>query len=242
MISRVLGLPVEASAHAAQIDTITGLVHLLMLVLFIGWGSYFVWALIRFRQGRSPRARYQPVTGRLSTYSEVLVVLVELILLAAFSIPAWATRVNVPSQNDALVVRVVAEQFAWNIHYAGADGQFAVTDLTRAEADNPLGIVPGSPHGADDVTTLGELVLPVNRPVIVQLTAKDVIHSFGIPAMRVKQDAIPGMMIPVWFTPSREGLYEIACSQLCGLGHYRMRAVVRVVSRDEFNRWLATNH
>jgi cytochrome c oxidase subunit 2 len=128
------------------------------------------------------------------------------------------------------------------VHYAGPDDQFAATDMKLAEADNLLGIVPGSPHGADDVATVSEVVVPVNRPVIVQLTAKDVIHSFGIPAMRVKQDAIPGMMIPVWLTPSREGVYEIACSQLCGLGHYRMRGVVRVVSADEFSRWLASQH
>jgi cytochrome c oxidase subunit 2 len=91
------------------------------------------------------------------------------------------------------------------------------------------------------VTTVSELVVPINRPVVVQLTAKDVIHSFGVPAMRVKQDAIPGMVIPVWFTPTREGVYEIACSQLCGLGHYRMRGIVRVVASDEFDRWLASN-
>jgi heme/copper-type cytochrome/quinol oxidase subunit 2 len=99
-------------------------------------------------------------------------------------------------------------------------------------------LMVASPHSADDVTTVSELVLPVNRPVIVELTAKDVIHSFGVPAMRVKQDAIPGMMTRVWFTPTREGVFEVACSQLCGLGHYRMRAVVRVVSSEEFTRWL----
>lgn len=99
--------------------------------------------------------------------------------------------------------------------------------------------MPGSPHAADDVTTVSEIVLPVGRPVIVQLSAKDVIHSFGVPVMRVKQDAIPGMMIPVWFTPSRVGEYEIACSQLCGLGHYRMRGLLRVVYAEEYTRWLA---
>jgi cytochrome c oxidase subunit 2 len=238
-LARLLGLPVEASAHAVQIDTITVLVHVLMLALFVGWGGYFLWALVRFRSSRNPRAEYQPVRGRLSTYSEAFIVLAELILLGFFSIPAWATRVSsLPNESDALVIKVVAEQFAWNVHYPGPDRQFALADLKRAEADNPLGIVAGSPHGADDVTTVSEIVLPVNRPVIVELTAKDVIHSFGIPAMRVKQDAIPGMMTPVWFTPTRQGIYEVACSQLCGLGHYRMRAVVRVVSSEEFARWL----
>jgi cytochrome c oxidase subunit II len=239
-LARLLGLPVEASAHAVQIDTIIVLVHVLMGALLVGWGAYFVWVLVRFRSGRNPKANYHPVGGRFSTYSEALIVLAELILLGFFSIPAWATRVgSLPSEDDALVIRVVAEQFAWNVHYPGPDRQFALSDLKRAEADNPLGIVAGSPHSTDDVTTVSELVLPVNRPVIVELTAKDVIHSFGIPAMRVKQDAIPGIMTPVWFTPTRAGVYEVACSQLCGLGHYRMRAVVRVVSSEEFARWLS---
>ena len=238
-LANLLGLPLEASAHAVQIDTITVLVHLLMLALFLGWGGYFLWVLVRFRSRRNPRATYQPVRSRFSTYSEAVIVLAELILLGFFSIPAWATRVSsLPSESEAVVVHVVAEQFAWNVHYPGADRQFGLADLKRAEADNPLGIVAGSPHSADDVTTVSEVVLPVNRPVIVELTAKDVIHSFGVPAMRVKQDAIPGMMTRVWFTPTREGVYEVACSQLCGLGHYRMRAVVRVVSSEEFTRWL----
>ncbi|MEP6919105.1 MAG: hypothetical protein ABJC89_25920 [Acidobacteriota bacterium] len=241
MIARLLGLPVEASAHAAQIDTITGLVHLLMLVLFLGWGTFFVYTLIRFRRARQPKADYDGVRGHATTWTEAAIVLIELVLLVAFALPAWATRVNGrPLANDALIVRVVAEQFSWNVHYAGPDGEFGRTDMTLAAADNPLGIVPGSPHAADDVTTVSELVLPVNRPVIVQLTSKDMIHSFGVPVMRVKQDAIPGMTIPVWFTPTRVGEYEIACSQLCGLGHYRMRAILRVVEPDEFTRWLRT--
>lgn len=240
MITRLLGLPVEASAHAAQIDTITGLVHLFMLVLFLGWGAFFVYTLVRFRQRRNPRADYQGVRAGATTWLEAIVVAVELILLVGFSIPAWATRVDkLPSENEAVIVRVVAEQFAWNVHYPGADGIFGATDIKLVEADNPLGIVPGSPHAADDVIATSELVLPAGRPVIVQLTSKDMIHSFGVSAMRVKQDAIPGMTIPVWFTPTRVGTYEIACSQLCGLGHYRMRGVLRIVQPAEFTRWLA---
>ena len=96
-----------------------------------------------------------------------------------------------------------------------------------------------SPHAADDITTASEILLPVNRPVIVRLSSKDVIHSFGVPAMCVKQDAIPGMMIPVWFTPTRLGEYEIACSQLCGLGRSRMHGILRVVPDDQYRKWLA---
>lgn len=239
-MAQLLGLPVEASAHAAQIDTITILVHALMVALFLGWGMFFVYTLVRFRRGRQPKAQYHGVKGRFSTWTEVAVVLAELILLVGFSIPAWATRVqDVPPEREATVLRVVAEQFVWNVHYPGSDGEFGRTDTKQVAADNPLGIVQGAAHSADDVTTVSEIVVPVDRPVIVQLSAKDVIHSFGVPAMRVKQDAIPGIMVPVWFTPTRIGEYEIACSQLCGLGHYRMRGILRVVSEADYQAWLS---
>jgi cytochrome c oxidase subunit 2 len=103
--------------------------------------------------------------------------------------------------------------------------------------ENPVGL-DGSGPGADDLTTINEIVLPVGRPAVVLLAAKDVIHSFGVPAMRVKQDAIPGMSTSTWFTPTRTGQFEVACSQLCGAGHYRMRAIVRVVDEAEFQAWL----
>jgi cytochrome c oxidase subunit II len=240
MIARFLGLPVEASAHAAQLDTITALVHLLMAALFLGWGTFFVYTLVRFRQGRNPVASYQGARARTATWTEILVVGAELILLVGFSIPAWATRSTaVPPEANPLVIHVVAQQFAWNVHYPGPDGVFAATLPTLVAADNPLGLVPNSPHSKDDVTTVSQIVLPVDRPVVVQLSAMDVIHSFGVPAMRVKQDAIPGMTVPVSFTPTRLGEYEIACSQLCGLGHYRMRAFLRVVTAGEYAKWLA---
>jgi cytochrome c oxidase subunit II len=239
LIDRIMGLPAQASAHAAELDMITFLVHVLMFALFFGWGSYFIWALVRFRRGRNPRAQYNPVKTRASTYTEAGIVLAELILLVGFSIPAWATRVrDLPPEGEAVVIRVVSEQFAWNMHYPGADGEFGRTDAKLVAPENPVGLDRRSHHAEDDVVTTGEMVVPLGRPVIVQLSAKDVIHSFGVPVMRVKQDAIPGMMIPVWFTPTVVGEYEIVCSQLCGLGHYRMRGVLRVLEDADYRAWL----
>jgi cytochrome c oxidase subunit 2 len=235
-------LPPAASAHAGQIDTIMLLVHSLMLALAAGWGGVFVYSLVRFRRSKHPKADYHGARSRFSTYTELGIVVAELILLVGFSIPAWATRVrDLPPAHEAVVVRVVAEQFAWNVHYPGRDGRFGRTDPALLAADNPLGLDPRSPEGRDDVTTINEIVVPLGRPVIVQLSAKDVIHSFGVPAMRVKQDANPGMVTPVWFTPTAPGTFDVACSQLCGLGHYRMKAIVRVVTSDEFEQWLDAN-
>jgi cytochrome c oxidase subunit 2 len=128
-------------------------------------------------------------------------------------------------------VRVVAEQFAWNVHYPGADHIFGKSDVSLVSSSNPLGLDVNDPHAKDDITTLNQLYLQVDRPVIVQISSKDVIHSFALPYMRVKQDAIPGMVVPVHFTATRtsgEETWEIACAQLCGLGHYRMRGQYHV--------------
>jgi cytochrome c oxidase subunit 2 len=233
----MIGLPVQASAQAAQLDHITSMVHVLMAVMFLGWAAYFGYVLIRFRHKRQPKADYHGVRGHWSTWTEAAVAIVEIVLLAAFSIPAWAARVS-PAPVDALPVRVTAQQFSWMFHYAGPDGEFGRTDAALITPDNPAGLDRSSPHAADDVVSVNDMHLPVDRPVLVQLAARDVIHSFGVPAMRVKQDAIPGIAIPVWFTPTLRGAFDIACSQLCGLGHYRMRAVITVTSADAFESWL----
>ena len=127
------------------------------------------------------------------------------------------------------------------MHYPGPDGEFGRVDMSLIGAENPSGLDRQSMHARDDVISISELHLPRGRAVIVQLSARDVIHSFGVPVMRVKQDAIPGMMTPVWFTPTVEGRFDIACSQLCGLGHYRMRGTVVVEAPDAFERWLRSN-
>lgn len=238
-----LGLPESASAHAPEIDQLMMLVHVFMAVLFVGWAAFFVYCLVRFRRKRNPVARPEGVRGRLSVYGEAGVVLVEVILLTAFALPIWYQRVNaVPPESESVVVRVIAEQFAWNIHYPGADGVFGRTrpDLVDLTA-NPLGLDPDDPAGGDDVVTLNEMRLPAGRPAVVHLTSKDVIHSFAVPVMRIKQDAIPGMSVRVWFEPTRPGRWEIACAQLCGVSHYRMRGFLEVQTPAEFQAWLAEN-
>jgi len=235
-----LGLPVEASAHAAEIDHMIVLVHWLMLVLFVGWGAFFIYVLARFRRGANPRASYAGAKGKISKGLEVAVAVIEVVLLVGYAIPAWARRVkDLPSENEAVVVRVVGEQFAWNVQYPGPDGKFGRRDIKLVSADNPLGLDRSDPDAKDDITTINQLNLPVDRPILVHLSSKDVIHSFGLYEMRIKQDAIPGMDIPVWFIPTRTGDYEITCSQLCGLGHYRMRGFVTVQSAADFQKWLA---
>jgi cytochrome c oxidase subunit 2 len=235
-----LGLPVAASTHAAELDHMTVLVHWLMLVLVVGWGLYFMYVLFRFRKGANPSASYVGAKGKISKGTEIAVAVVEVILLVFYAIPAWAVRVrDFPTENEAVVVRVSAEQFAWNMHYPGPDGGFGRREIKLVSPDNPLGLDRSDPAAKDDIITTNQLGLPVDRPILVHLSSKDVIHSFGLFEMRVKQDAVPGLDIPVWFIPNRIGEYEIACSQLCGLGHYRMRGFVSVKSQADFDSWLA---
>jgi len=252
LMTEWLGLPVLAAAHGGQIDSLIGWIHVFMLVLFVGWTGFFGYCLVRFRRSRHPVANYTGVKSHASSYSEIGVAVVEAILLIGFAIPLWAARVGeLPPESEALVVQVTAEQFAWNVRYAGSDGVFGRTDIKLLDLQtNPLGIDRSDPAAKDDVTTLNQLYLPANRQIIVKLRSKDVIHSFGVPEFRVKQDAIPGFTIPIWFVPTittaemrtqtgnPEFQYEIACAQLCGLGHYRMRGFVTVLGTEEFQTWM----
>jgi cytochrome c oxidase subunit 2 len=138
-------------------------------------------------------------------------------------------------------VEVTGLQFAWYFRYPGPDGKLGRTkpELEDASVGNPVGIDPDDPASKDDIVT-GTMYLPVNREAEVVLRAEDVIHSFFIPAMRFKQDAVPGLMIHMHFTPTQIGDYEIACAELCGLGHYKMHGVLKVVSQADFDKWLAS--
>lgn len=239
-MGELLGLPVQASAHAGDIDQMIVLIHYLMFILFIGWGIYFVWVLIRFRAAAHPRADYTGVTSHTSSYLEIGVAVIEAVLLIGFAIPAWANRVNeFPPESESTVVRMIARQFEWHAHYPGPDGRFGRRDLSLITPTNVVGLDRADPHAGDDVVSINRMNLPVDKPAIIYLSTQDVIHSLGIAEMRVKQDAIPGMEIPIWFEPTRTGDYQINCSQLCGLGHYRMKAEVSVQSQAEFDAWLA---
>lgn len=244
-------LPPAASAHAGEIDLMIDAVHVLMFLLFVGWMAFFLYAVFRFRASRNPVADYAGVKSKSNTYLEIAVALFEAVLLIGFSIPMWAQRVNeLPEEDDAVMVRLVAQQFAWNVWYPGADGIFGEQNLELLdEASNPIALDRNG-AGADDIVTINQLHLPVDMPAIIHITSRDVIHSFNLPHMRIKQDAVPGLSIPVWFVPEkttaemREQLgdedfeYEIACAQLCGNSHYRMRGFLTVETREEFDAWL----
>jgi cytochrome c oxidase subunit 2 len=236
-------MPPDYSVHGPELDRLNASVHWLMLILFVVWGLLFAYMLLRFRASRNPKAVYHGTRSHLSTWGEAGVAVVEVVLLVGFSIPAWYrwTKPPEPTANP-LEIRVVAEQFAWNVHYPGADHVFGKRSVTLVSPSNPLGLDVTDPSAKDDVTTINQLHFEVNRPVIIRITSKDVIHSFSLPYMRVKQDAIPGMEIPVHFTANRtsgEQVWEIACAQLCGLGHFRMKGMYHVHDKADFAKWMS---
>src|SRR5581483_10548334 len=196
-------LPPDVSVHGAKIDQLISVLHWFMALLFIGWGIFFVYCLIKFRARPGHTALYTPA--------------------------------------KAMHIRVVAEQFAWNFQYLGKDGKFGKSDVSLISGDNPLGIDPEDAASRDDIISVNQLHIPVHRPVVVDVSSKDVIHSFNIPVLRVKQDTIPGQQIPIWFEATQPGHFELACAQLCGLGHYRMRADVLIDTPEDFAKWEAEN-
>ncbi|MFL6514628.1 MAG: cytochrome c oxidase subunit II [Chthoniobacterales bacterium] len=239
LINQFLGQPPNASEHGFQIDHILEFCHWFMAALFVGWLTYFIYVLIRFRRSRHPTADHQGVKSGISTHLEFSVVLIEAVLLLGFAIPLWAKRVNqFPDTHDAILVHVVGQQFNWNYHLPGPDGQFGRREASLATNQNPVGLDYNDPASKDDIVVLGELHVPVNRPVIIELSSKDVIHNFNLTNMRIAQDAIPGSIIPMWFKPIKTGTYEVICGQLCGLGHYSMKGSVVVDTPEDFQAWL----
>jgi cytochrome c oxidase subunit 2 len=229
------GLPANGSAHGPALDhhlvlnlwIACGLLALVHVILLVG--------LLSRRRGAEPR-RWWVV--------EYLPLSFLILLFAGLTIQAeilWASARYTGPDPAALQVEVTGMQFAWYFRYPGADAAFGRTDpkLVAPGEGNPVGIDSADVRGADDFVS-SELVLPVDHPVDLRLRAQDVIHGFAIPEMRLKQNAVPGQTIHLHFTPTVPGTYAILCTQLCGSGHYRMQANLRVLKPAEFVAWLAS--
>ena len=241
-VTHILNLPPDVAAHGPALDDLLLYVHVLMFVLFLGWSGFFLYTLWRFRQTRRPKADPVGVRSGFSNYLEGGVALVEAVLLIGFAVPLWARGAavnNFPDEKDATVIRVIGKQFTWTARYPGPDGVFGRAEERLASSENPMGLDPNDPHGKDDILVdNGELYVPVNKPVIAHISSLDVIHCFAVKPMRITQDAIPGLSIPVWFKPVMVGTYQINCAQLCGNGHFSMRGLLHVVSQEDYAAWL----
>jgi len=225
-------LPTDAARHGHALD------HHLILNLWIALALLLLAHIILFAGLLLRRGQLIRNTWKL----ELPVLLLLSVLFAWFAVRAeslWELERYQGADAGAMQVEVTGVQFAWYFRYPGEDARFGETrpELVEPGAGNPLGIDPADPHGADDFVS-SVLVLPVGREVDLRLRALDVMHGFFVPAMRLKQDAVPGMTLHIHFTPEKIGEYPVLCSQICGLGHYRMQATMRVVAPEEFERWV----
>jgi cytochrome c oxidase subunit 2 len=235
-------LPKGVAAAAPAIDHQFTFTYILMAIVFIaaqcGLG-YLVW---KYRDtGRARAVAYSHGNTKL----EVLWTTLTAILFIGLNLmgsPIWAAERFEPAKSDAVPVEVTGMQFAWYFRYPGADNKFGATkpELIDPSSGNEaaIGLETEDAAAKDDVVT-GTMYVPVNREVDLSLRAVDVIHSFFVPSFRFKQDAVPGLIIHMHFTPTEIGDYEIACAELCGLGHYKMHGMVKVVSQADFDKWLA---
>jgi cytochrome c oxidase subunit 2 len=234
-------MPELASRHGAGIDAM--LQYLLVSVGALFLAGYLALAWLVW-QG----ARRTKIGARMASRKTELVLSgalgLSMALIAeggvlAIGIPVWAEYFAASPTADAVSIDVTAQQFMWNVRYPGPDGVFGRTNPRLIDdASNAIGLDKADPAALDDILTLNEITVPVNRTVHIRLRSKDVIHSFFLPHFRVKQDAVPGMTPEVIFVPTRTGTFEIACAELCGLAHYRMQGTFRVVPQAEFQVWL----
>lgn len=239
------GLPIAASTYAGKIDFGIWMIHIAMVAIFVLWGIFFTYLLIKYRKRPGvPAQREDHHAGASELKSllpDLIVMVFEIGLIVFYALPSWSSiKMHMPDEKDAVVIHVVAEQFGWDVHYPGPDGKFGRRKAELVHFNNPIGLDKTDPDAADDVIVGNEIHMPVNKKILIKLTSKDVIHDFFVPEFRIKQDVMPGMEIPLWVEPNRIGHYELACAQLCGFGHSLMRGDVIVESSEDYEKWLAS--
>ncbi len=217
-------LPENLGESAASIDELYYLVHWICAAFFIGTGLTIAMLIWKFADPQRQRADFIQGNVTLEILWSVVPGMI-LVLIAIYQLQTWSAqkhdRPMVGAVGHAVprppIVQVVAKQFGWEFHYTGRDRQFET---------------------ADDFFVENLLVVPDDEPVVIQLRSRDVIHSFFVPKLRLKQDIVPGMQHIAWFTPTRAATMNILCAELCGWGHYKMNAILKVVPRSEFNEWI----
>lgn len=240
-VGRYWWFPESASAHGEAVDAqfvitliITGVIFILAQVAL----GYFIF---RYRERPGQVAFYTHGSNKLEVlWTAATTVLFFVMVLLGYQV--WFDLYITEAAADVLRIEVTGQQFAWNIRYPGADGTFGRVqpELINDAGGNPLGLDSEDPAAQDDLI-VPTMAVPLNRPVELLLRSKDVTHAFSVRELRVKQDTVPGLIIPVRFTPTRLGRYEIACAELCGMGHHRMRSFLHVLSEEEYENWLKEN-
>jgi cytochrome c oxidase subunit 2 len=206
-------------------------------IVFAAVVLFMAYCVFRFRHREGARAHYEPENRRLESWLTIATAVGVATMLTP-GLFVWANFVTVP--DEATDVEVVAQQWQWSFRLPGADGQLGRSDSRLIGPENPLGVSPDDPNGADDVIVeADDLHLPIDRPVKILLRSIDVLHDFYVPEFRAKMDMVPGMITYFWFTPTRTGAFEVLCAELCGVGHAFMRGNVQIDSEGDYQAWLS---
>lgn len=225
------------ASNWGTVDTTIDITLYITGVVFVAVNLFMAYAIYRYRHSPSRRAHYEPENKKLETWLTAITAIGVAAMLAP-GLVVWASFVDVPAEADE--IEAVGEQWQWSYRFPGKDGELGKVDSMFVSAENPFGMTPTDPAGDDDILVRsGDLHLPVDRPVKVNLRSKDVLHDFAVPQFRVKMDLVPGMVTYVWFTPTRTGVFDILCMELCGIAHYAMRSQVVVDEQSAFDGWLA---
>ncbi len=227
--------PPNVTVGGEEIDKILNFIFWLTLFVFVATQVVYITYLVKYRRRPGVKAHYSHGNNKLEIIWTTIPVLIFL-GLAIYSNRVWKDLFRNPPP-DALQVNISSYQFGWDFRYPGADGKLGEVDVKAITPENKFGVKSDDPAAADDFTAT-ELVFPAKKPVHIILNARDVIHSFYVPSFRLYQDAVPGRTISwVWFEVTRPINLELACSQLCGSGHYNMKAPIRVLSQEDYDKW-----
>ncbi len=232
-MSGALWLPTLASNWGA-IDNMLVITLIVTGIAFVVLNLILAYIVFRYRARDGQKAAFFAENHRLER-NLILVTALGIIVMLGPGLFVYSEFIH-PPQN-ALVIEVLGQQWRWSFRYPGTDGKLGRTD-PKLFAQNAVGIDITDPVTQDDVVTTGPLHLPLNRPIIIKLRSKDVLHSFYVPEFRAKMDAVPGMVTRLWFTPTKTGTFDLLCAELCGTAHFQMRSKVIVESPEEFERWL----
>jgi cytochrome c oxidase subunit II len=225
------------ASNWTMMDDTVNITFVVTGIVFVAVNLFMACAVFLYRHRQGRRAEYSPENKKLEWWLTILTSVGVAAMLAP-GLFVWAKFVTVPK--EAAVVEAVGQQWTWSYRFPGRDGVLGTTDAGLISADNPFGIDPKDPRGADDVLISSqELHLPVNKPVKVLLRSKDVNHQFAVPQFRVKMDMVPGMVTYFWLTPTRTGRFDVLCEQLCGVAHFAMRGRVVVDEQSAFETWLS---
>ena len=240
-VSRRWWFPESASAHGSSLDDQFMITLIVTGVVFVAAQIGLGYIVLRYKEKKNRTAEYSHGNNTMELIW-TLATTVVFFIMVLMGQGTWYDLYIGQASDSAVQIEVTGQQFAWNIRYPGPDGKFGTIrpELINDSGGNPLGLDLKDAAAQDDIV-VPTMAIPVNRPIQLLLRSKDVTHAFSVRELRVKQDTVPGLVIPLQFTATKIGKFELACAELCGMGHHRMRSFVNVLKQEDYEQWLLEN-